>query len=131
MINHVDELAKQTPLYYAARKGHLEMCKGLIERGCNIMHIDSQKKTAADYARKNKFQETAEYLSLEIKKIKDLNRSQNQIDSSNNGGEALKKKKKDNVSVANVQKNAFKITVMNNNGELHDLTEEELRDVYR
>jgi hypothetical protein len=23
VINHVDKLAKQTPLYYAARKGHL------------------------------------------------------------------------------------------------------------
>ena len=30
VVNHVDKLAKQTPLFYAARKGHLEMCKALI-----------------------------------------------------------------------------------------------------
>lgn len=28
--NHCDKLAQQTPLYYAAKKGNLEMCKLLI-----------------------------------------------------------------------------------------------------
>lgn len=28
--NHIDKLAKQTPLYYAAKKGNVEMCKALI-----------------------------------------------------------------------------------------------------
>ena len=63
MVNHVDELAKQTPLYYAARKGHLNMCKALIEKGCNIMHTDLNKKTAADYAKKHKFNDISEYLT--------------------------------------------------------------------
>lgn len=55
MINHVDKLAKQTPLYYAVRKEHLEMCKALVKLGCNVMHLDSNKKTVADFARKHKF----------------------------------------------------------------------------
>jgi hypothetical protein len=42
---HVDQLAHQTPLYYAARKGHLEMCKFLIEKGCDPNHVDTHKKT--------------------------------------------------------------------------------------
>ena len=54
MINHVDQLAKQTALYYAARKGILEMCKALVEKGANVMHLDGSKKTAADLAKKNK-----------------------------------------------------------------------------
>jgi ankyrin repeat protein len=28
--NHMDRIAQQTPLFYAAREGHLEMCKILI-----------------------------------------------------------------------------------------------------
>ena len=29
-LNHVDKLVGQTPLYYAARRGHLELCKLLV-----------------------------------------------------------------------------------------------------
>lgn len=56
MISHVDKLAKQTALYYAARKGHLGMCKALIEKGCDINHMDSSNKSAIEYAKKFKFQ---------------------------------------------------------------------------
>lgn len=44
--NHKDKLAEQTPLYYAAKRGFLEMCKGLIERGCDPTIHDSHNKTA-------------------------------------------------------------------------------------
>lgn len=78
VCNHVDKLAKQTPLYYAARKGHLEMCKALIEKGCDVNHLDSSNKTAVEYAKKSKFQDVVDYLTLEAKKIKEINRSQSQ-----------------------------------------------------
>jgi len=54
-VNHVDKLAHQTPLFYAARHGHLEMCKILIEKGADPTHCDSSNKTAAEYAKKAKF----------------------------------------------------------------------------
>lgn len=54
MVNHVDKLAKQTPLYYAARKGHLDMCKALIEKGADVNHLDSSNKSAIEYAKKAK-----------------------------------------------------------------------------
>ncbi len=37
-MNVVDNLQSQTPLFYAAREGHLEMCKLLIENGCKPLH---------------------------------------------------------------------------------------------
>jgi ankyrin repeat protein len=70
VVNHSDKLAKQTPLFYSARKGHLDMCKALVELGCDVSHTDSNNKTAAEYAKKNKFQEVADYLLSETKKIK-------------------------------------------------------------
>lgn len=51
--NHSDKIANQTCLFYAAREGHLEMCKALIERGANVLHQDTSHKTAASYAKKN------------------------------------------------------------------------------
>jgi len=45
-VNHIDKLAGQTPLYYASRRGLLEMCKILIEKGTDICLTDSTGKTA-------------------------------------------------------------------------------------
>jgi ankyrin repeat protein len=42
-------------LYYAARRGHLEMCKILIEKGADINHLDATNKTAIEYAKKAKY----------------------------------------------------------------------------
>lgn len=44
--NHADNLAGQTPLYYAARRGHLEICKILLEKGADVAHVDKKGKTA-------------------------------------------------------------------------------------
>ena len=45
-VNHADNLAGQTPLYYAARRGHLELCKLLIEKGADVTLLDNSGKTA-------------------------------------------------------------------------------------
>jgi ankyrin repeat protein len=69
-INHVDKITSQTALFYSAREGHLEMCKLLIEAGCDISHQDSSHKTAAFYAKKFGKNEVYEYLTNELQKIK-------------------------------------------------------------
>ena len=46
-VNHVDNLSKQSPLYYAARKGHLEMAKLLVEKGADVAMLDLNNKTSA------------------------------------------------------------------------------------
>ena len=51
-VNHRDKICDQTPLFYAAKEGHLEMCKVLVENGANIAHSDSQHKMASHYARR-------------------------------------------------------------------------------
>lgn len=58
----MDNLAGQTPIYYAARRGHLELCRLLIEKGADVSHTDSTGKTALEYARKAKYAEVAELL---------------------------------------------------------------------
>jgi ankyrin repeat protein len=70
-VNHADKLADQTPLYYAAKKGHTEMCKLLVERGAEVAHADKNNKTAADLARKYKYHETADYLAGELKRYRE------------------------------------------------------------
>ena len=51
--NHIDKIAKQTPLFYAAREGHLDMCKILMEAGCDLTVQDTANKPAHHYAKKN------------------------------------------------------------------------------
>ena len=46
--------------------------------GCDINHHDSKNKTALDYAKKLKFHDISEYLSNEVKKIRDLAKIQSQ-----------------------------------------------------
>ncbi len=74
-MNHLDKLAKQSPLYYAARKGHLEMAMKLIEKGADVTMTDSSNKTAVEYAKKAKFNEVADYLAGELRKIKEVSKS--------------------------------------------------------
>lgn len=69
-MNHVDKLAAQTPLYYAARRGHLEMAKILVEKGGEVYHLDSSNKTAADIARKAKQTDVADYLAAELRRYR-------------------------------------------------------------
>jgi hypothetical protein len=74
----VDNLAGQTPLYYAARRGHLELCKVLIEKGADVAHTDTNGKTAVELARKAKFSEVAEVLGGELRRTKEVSRHSHQ-----------------------------------------------------
>lgn len=69
-VNHIDKLAAQTPLYYAARKGHLEMAKLLVEKGADIQHTDASNKTAVEVARKAKHGDVTEFLATELKRYR-------------------------------------------------------------
>ena len=62
-VNVVDNLQQQTPLFYSAREGHLEMCKILIENGCKAAHLDTSKKNAMYFAKKNNRKDVVDYLT--------------------------------------------------------------------
>ena len=89
-VNHVDRLADQTILYYAAKKGFIDMCRLLIEKGADINHVDRNNKSPADLARKNKYPEVAEYLVTEIKRFKEASKEGNGNNETNVNKEANK-----------------------------------------
>lgn len=91
------------------------MCKALVEKGCDINHVDSYNKTAIEYARKSKFQEVVDYLSSESKKLKEMSKSQSNLLQESSNNEANRKKKKENSSL-NMNKNNYKITLYKENG---------------
>lgn len=108
------------------------MCKALIERGADVTHTDNQGKTAIQYARKAKFNEVADYLSAELKRIKEVNKMNalsQSINEQSNGDK--NKKKKDENQPSRGNKQTFKLVLINDKGELHDLTEEEVRQLVR
>lgn len=61
--NHTDRIAKQTPIFYAAREGNLEMCKILIEAGCDLTYQDASNKNLQHYAKKSGKTDVVEYLA--------------------------------------------------------------------
>ena len=61
-VLHTDKNG-QTCLFWAASGGHLEMCKQLINRGCNPAAVDNKKKTASSFARANHHSHIVDYLS--------------------------------------------------------------------
>jgi ankyrin repeat protein len=119
-INHVDKLASQTALYYAAKKGNTEFCRRLIEKGANPAHLDAQNKTAADYAKKSRHNETADLLNQEIRRQKEVLMPQS-MEMSAQREESQQtnqqRKKKDVPSIApSVPRATYKIVFMNEKG---------------
>lgn len=105
-VNHVDILGSQTALFYAAREGHCEMCKALVEAGCNVAHQDASHKMASHYAKKFGNNETYEYLSFELQNIKDAKKVpvESKQESNNEDQQKLvKRKKRENLSVVTQQ----------------------------
>jgi hypothetical protein len=89
------------------------MCKLLIEKGANVEHLDNTAKTAAEYAKRAKFLETADYLAHEIRKAKDGNKNSSVEES----------RRREDYSKE--PKQTYKLVALNEKGEAHDLTEEE------
>jgi ankyrin repeat protein len=125
-VNHADNLAGQTPLYYAARRGHLEMCRVLVEKGADVSHLDSSNKTAAEYAKKSKHYDIAEYLVNEIKRTKDIKFS---LPSQSREESNLEKRKK-KEDQKNIRQ-TYKIVFLNEKGQARDLTEEDVRQMIK
>lgn len=94
----------------------------LIEKGADITITDSSNKTAVDYAKKAKFTDVAEFLSNEYKKYKDFNRPSAEEPERKAGGRRKEEAIKD-------VRNNYKIVRYNEKGEVHDLTEEEVRQL--
>lgn len=65
-LNNKDTLLKQTALYYAAREGHLEAVKILVENGIDINIKDYKNQYALNYAKLNNHMNIVEYF-YEIK----------------------------------------------------------------
>lgn len=57
----------QTPLFYAASKGHMDACIVLLEAGARADILDSRTKTVADIARAAQHYELADFLDVVIK----------------------------------------------------------------
>jgi ankyrin repeat protein len=53
----------KSALQYAAKYGHLDMLKTLVEKGAKAKKVAPNGKTALDYAKKYKQQEIIDYLS--------------------------------------------------------------------
>lgn len=51
--NHKDKI-NQSPLFYAAKMGHVEICKILIKNYANVNQVDLKRQTALFYAKLNK-----------------------------------------------------------------------------
>ena len=116
----MDKLASQTALYYAAKKGNTEFCRRLIEKGANPAHLDAQNKTAADYAKKSRHNETADLLNQEIRRQKEVLMPQS-MEMSAQREESQQtnqqRKKKDVPSIApSVPRATYKIVFMNEKG---------------
>lgn len=120
-VNHVDKLARQTPLYYAARRGHLQMAALLVEKGADVTVTDSSNKTVVDYAKKAKFSDVADYLANQLKKYRDVKPSFEEPERKA-GGRRKEEPLKDS-------KSTYKIVRYNEKGESQDLTEEEVRQL--
>lgn len=116
-LNHVDQLSNQTALFYAAREGHTELCKILIENGCNPATQDVLRKTASYYAKQQNNKETLSLINSY------LNKKEEKIvrDNDNSRQHDPKKKKRDKEN----QKLVYKLTYHDEDGNIKELNQED------
>lgn len=62
-VNHLDKNG-QNCLFWAAKEGHLEMCKLLVNRGCDPLVVDKFKKTAISFAKAQNHFHVSDYLNM-------------------------------------------------------------------
>lgn len=106
----------------------MELCRLLIEKGADIAHVDSSGKTAVEFARKAKYNEVAELLSGELRRSREASKFSLQSYSLEESNLEKRRKKEDG---ARVQRQTYKIVYLNDRGEAHDLTEEDVRQLIR
>ena len=124
-LNRKDELAGQTPLFYAAKEGHVDMCKLLIESGAELTITDTSNETALYYAKKANKQECYEYLTAYFQTLKDEKKLLNDNgESLSKADERPKKKRKDHQSNTKNQNGGFVLVRSDKFGNHNELVQE-------
>lgn len=90
--------------------------------------MDSSGKTAVEFARKAKYNEVAELLHGELRRSREANKFSVQSHSIEESNLEKRRKKEDSVRV---QRQTYKIVYLNDKGDPHDLTEEDVRQLIR
>lgn len=124
-LNQTDKIAGQTALFYGAKEGNLDMCKVLVESGCDLSIQDSSGKMASHMARKHNRQEVFEYLTAEYQILKDQKKLSLDGDSHQNldkSGKNHKKKKEGQLSQNTV---TYRLYRSDNIGNANEVTREE------
>ncbi len=78
-------------MFWAASGGHLEMCKQLINRGCNPWAIDKNKKTPMTFARMNHHTHVVDFFTG-LKKEKEREKEKERSKFSNSESVQMEKK---------------------------------------
>ena len=97
------------------------MSKLLVEKGADVAHLDHQNKTAVDIARKLKNTDVAEYLSNELKRLREINKSvqiSQSVEESNIEKKSINKKKEEHKP----SRQTYKIVQYSEKGDPEDLT---------
>ena len=93
------------------------MCRLIVEKGADILHLDKSGKSPAEYAKRAKFTETYEYLNNEIKKFKEMNKVEEP------GVRKYRSTKEEEIKGS---KQTYKLVYYNDKGNTVELTQEEV-----
>lgn len=121
-LNQIDKIAGQTALFYAAKEGNLDMCKVLVESGCDLTIQDASGKMASHMARKHNKQEVFDYLTAQYQILKDQKKISLEGESHQNLEKSGKnhKKKKDIQFPQNTT--TFRLYRSDNSGNASEIT---------
>lgn len=124
-LNQIDKIAGQTALFYAAKEGNLDMCKVLVESGCDLTITDTAGKMASHMARKHNKQEVFDYLSAEYQILKDQRKISLEGESQHNNMDKSGKnhKKKKDIPIAQ-STTTYRLYRSDNIGNANEVTAE-------